>query len=462
MRADALRPLFLFDGVSDGDLATLAAAGDEVPFAAGDVLFLQEAPAEYWWVLLEGRVDIVQRAGREENVVATLANPGQWAGGFTAWSDGVTNLATGRGATAGRIFRVPSADLGRWTRALLPLAGHLLNGAFHLRPVEALASQREALVALGTVAAGLAHEINNPAGAAARAVEALREVSDDLLASLVSLARESATAQQFIDLDTLRRGIGERSATTSMSRADLEEQLTTWLEKRDVADAWRIAPALAEAGVDPTWCESVAAVVAGRMTGPGLSWVASTLSTKSLLEELREATTRISALVAAVRSYSQLDRASVQLIDVTDGIESTLVILRHKIPHGVSIVREYAPDLPRIEANPAQLNRVWTNLIDNAIDAMGGAGNLRLRTRTDEDAVVIEVIDDGPGMSPEVQAHAFDPFFTTKDVGKGTGLGLDMSRHIVHEQHRGDITIQSRPGETVLRVRLPVRSQGAQ
>ncbi len=461
MLADTLRPLFLFNGVSDADLATLAAAGDEVAFAPGDVLFQQGARANSWWVLLEGRVDLVRRAGHEETVVATLATPGQWAGGFKAWNDEAGYMAAGRGATNGRMFRVPGDDLGRWTQAVFPLAAHLMTGVFQtVRQIEAMASQREALVALGTLAAGLAHEINNPAAAAARAVEALREVCDALLASLVGLAKESVTAQQFIELDSLRRTLGGRPATTSMSRADLEDQLTTWLEERDVADAWRTAPVLAEAGVDVAWCENVAEILTGSTIGLGLSWVGSTLSASSLLDEMQEATARISGLVAAVRAYSQLDRASVQLIDVSEGIESTLVILRHKIPDGVTIIRDYDPNLPRIEANAAELNQVWTNLIDNALDATSGAGTLRLRTRSEEDAVVVEVIDDGHGMTPEVQIHAFEPFFTTKDVGKGTGLGLDMSRRIVHGQHHGDISIQSRPGETVLRVRLPVRSDG--
>jgi signal transduction histidine kinase len=185
--------------------------------------------------------------------------------------------------------------------------------------------------------------------------------------------------------------------------------------------------------------------------------VASAVSTKVLLSEVKEATGRVSALVAAVRSYSQLDRASLQLIDVTEGIETTLVILGHKMRGGVDVVRDYAVDLPRIEANPGELNQVWTNLIDNAIDAMDGRGTLRVSTRPQGDSVVVEVADTGAGMPPEVQAHAFEPFFTTKDVGKGTGLGLDISRRIVVDRHYGEMTIDVQPNETVLRVRLPRR-----
>jgi signal transduction histidine kinase len=183
--------------------------------------------------------------------------------------------------------------------------------------------------------------------------------------------------------------------------------------------------------------------------------VASTLSATALLAEMKESTSRVSALVAAVKSYSQLDRATLQVIDVIEGLESTLVILGHKLRGGVTVVREYGDNVPRIEANPGELNQVWTNLIDNAVDAMEGKGTLRLRTRLEGETVVVEVVDTGPGMPPEVQAHAFEPFFTTKDVGKGTGLGLDISRRIVAERHGGEITIDSHPGETVVRVRLP-------
>jgi signal transduction histidine kinase len=461
MLADDLRTIFLFKGVPDADLATLAAAGEEVPFSTGEVLFRQGVRADYWWVLIEGRVELLRRAGREETVVATMANPGQWAGGFKAWDDEAGYMATGRGTTPGRMFRVSGEDLGRWARDLLPLGAHLMTGVFQtVRSIEANASQREALVALGTLAAGLAHEINNPAAAARRAVDALQEVCDTLLDSLVGLAEGSLSATQFVELDALRRGLGKESGPTSALLAQREDELIEWLEDRGVADAWRVAPALAEAGVDVTWCEQAARVLTPSTLAPGFSWVASTLSARSILKEMQDATARISTLVGDVKSYTQLDRASLQSIDVTEGLESTLVMLRHKVPAGITIVREYDPGLPRIEANPAQLNQVWTNLIDNAIDAMNGSGTLRLRTATEKDSVIVEVVDDGPGMTADVQAHAFEPFFTTKDVGKGTGLGLDIARRTIAE-HRGQIAIRSRPGETILRVSFPLRAEQA-
>ena len=291
----------------------------------------------------------------------------------------------------------------------------------------------------------------------ARSVDALVETCNDLLGSLVRLAEASLRSDQFLAIDALRREIA--LSTTSIDPvgvADREEALTNWLAARGVDDAWRITPALATAGVDIAWCERAAQILPGATLGPGVEWVSSAVAMASLLAEMKESTARVTALVGAVKSYSQLDRASMQDIDVTDGLESTLLILGHKIGDGITVVREYGSRVPRIEANPGELNQVWTNLIDNAIDAMEGHGILRLSTSTAGDRVVVEVADTGPGMPSDVQARAFDPFYTTKDVGKGTGLGLDISRRIVVERHHGEISIESRQGATVLRVELPL------
>ena len=458
MRIDELRSLALFDGMTDEQLAELVEGSTEIHVQPGLELFREGERADFWWVLVEGVIDLVRRIGPEETVVAKM-EPGRWAGGFRAWDEHGAYLATGRAATAGRLLRVPADVLRDRINAWLPLGGRLIEGLYHTaRSIEATARQRESLVALGTLAAGLAHELNNPAAATSRAVAALADACQSLLTSLSQLANHQISPQQFTALDALRKEIiAPVAAGDALALADLEEALASWLARHRVAREWVIAPTLAAAGADLDWCERVAAALDAPAVEPGLEWVASTLTVATLLSEIKESTRRISALVAAIKSYSQMDRASMQRIDVTDGLESTVTMLAHKLPAGVAVVRDYGTDVPQIEAHAGELNQVWTNLIDNAVDAMEGSGALRLTTRVDQGDVVIEVGDTGPGMTPEVAARAFEAFYTTKDVGKGTGLGLDIARRIVMERHGGTITIDSRPGDNVLRVRIPVR-----
>jgi signal transduction histidine kinase len=460
MRVDDLRSLSIFEGVADDQLAELIADGTEVRIEPGVDLFHEGEHADFWWVLVEGAIDLVRRAGREETVVGRLDVPGRWAGGFRAWDEHGVYLATGRGVTGGRVLRVPAEVLRERTNAWFPLGGHLIRGLYGTaRSIESTARQRESLVTLGRLSAGLAHEINNPSAAATRAVDALEVACQTLLSSVGRLAREQVSAEQFTALDALRSSIEPRAGAVSdpLDVADREEALSSWLARHGVARDWIVAPPLAAAGVDLAWCERAATVLDGSALEPGLEWLASTLSVSTLLSEVKESTRRISELVAAVKSYSQMDRASIQHIDVTDGIENTLVMLGHRLREGVTVVRQYGGDVPGIDANAGELNQVWTNLIDNALDAMDGAGTLRVATRADGNHVVVEIGDTGPGMPPQVADRAFEAFYTTKDVGRGTGLGLDIARRIVEERHGGTITIDSQPGQTVLRVRIPVR-----
>jgi len=459
MRVDELRSLSLFDGLTDGQLAELVEGSTEVRVEPGVDLFREGEHADFWWVLVDGAIDLVRHIGREDTVVGRMDAPGRWAGGFRAWDEHGVYLATGRGVTGGRVLRVPAEVLRERFNAWFPLGRHLIEGLYRTaRSIESTARQRESLITLGKLAAGLAHEINNPAAAAARAVDALETACQTLLSSLSQLAHDEISAQQFTALDKLRRQIEAQEAVEDpLTLADHEEALSSWLARHGIVREWIIAPPLAAGGVDLGWCERAAVVLDGPALQPGLEWVASTFTVATLLSEMKESTRRISGLVTAVKSYSQMDRASMQHIDVTEGLDATLVMLGHKLRDGVTIVRDYSADVPRIEAYAGELNQVWTNLIDNAVDAMDGVGTLRVATRTEDDAVVIEVGDTGPGMPPQVAARAFEAFYTTKDVGKGTGLGLDIAQRIVVERHGGTITIDSRPGETVLRVRIPVR-----
>ena len=288
-------------------------------------------------------------------------------------------------------------------------------------------------------------------------MDALHDTCDALMVSLRRLAESGLSAGQFVELDALRRALRPSAlGDDPLALADREEELSDWLVEHEVAEDWLLAPALAPAGVDVAWCDRVAAMIPGDSLDPALHWVASSLSTAALLAEVKESTQRVSSLVAAVRSYSQLDRASVQRTDVAEGLESTLMVLAHKLD-GVTVVRSYGDGVPQIEAIAGELNQVWTNLIDNAIDAMGGVGTLRVSCCATDDGVVVEIGDTGPGLPDDVLPHVFEPFFTTKDVGHGTGLGLDISRRIVVDRHGGDIGIDRADGETVFRVRLPLR-----
>jgi signal transduction histidine kinase len=456
MELHDLRKIGLFDGSDDDQLLELLEAGAEVPFECGDVIFQENHPAEFWWVLLDGRIDLLRHVGREETQLGVMDVPGRWAGGFRAWDEHGAYLATGRATTDGCILRVAAEDLRRLWAARFPLGLYLTEGVSRsARNYESMARQREALAALGTLAAGLAHELNNPAAAATRAVDALGDAYEGLLSSLQRLAALPITAQQFTDIDALRRELNPRAPYVDpMDLADREDALADWLSGREVARGWVLAPVLAGAGADVDWCERVADATGEAPLDSALEWVTNTLSATGLLDEVKESTRRISDLVAAVKSYSQLDRASMQVTDLAEGLESTLVMLAHRIPKDVTVVRDYAADVPPIQALAAELNQVWTNLITNALDAMDGRGTLRVSTRLGRGAVIVEVADTGPGMSPETREHAFDPFFTTKGVGEGTGLGLDISRRIV-ERHSGEISVDTRPGETVLRVQLP-------
>jgi signal transduction histidine kinase len=460
MRVADLRGVFLFDGLSDEQLRELTEAGEEVRFEAGDVLFREGEAADFWWVLLAGRVELLRRTRWEESVAGVMDRPGIWAGGFRAWSAEAGYLATGRAAGPCVMLRVPAAALGERARAWFPFGVHLIEGFFQtVRRMEALSRQQQALASLGTLAAGLAHEINNPASSAARAAGALQDTCDGLLASLARLADRALTAEQFSALNALRQELGTGTVTQSpLAVADQEEAIADWLEAQGAGPAWDIAPVLTAAGADLAWCERVSQVLGSETLEPGLQWVASTLTAGVLLGDVKEATGRVSGLIAVMKSYTELDRAAVQFIDVRNGIDSTLAMLGQRLGDGITVVREYGADVPQIEAHPAELNQVWTNIIDNAIDAMDARGTLRISTWADAEHVVVEIADTGPGMPPEVAARAFDAFYTTKGIGQGTGLGLDIARRIIAERHHGQIGIDSRPGQTILRVQLPHRS----
>jgi signal transduction histidine kinase len=457
---DDLRRASLTSALSDEQLDDLMTVGRLHEFAPGDELFREARPADHLWILLAGEIELSQQYGHERVVYGNMADPGQWTGGHAAWGSADANavfLVTGVALTEGRCYVVPSVELARFVDRWLPLSKHLLDAVYQtVRRVDAEARQRASLIALGKLSAGLAHEINNPASAAMRTVESLRNTSDYMLQSLAGLALSGVGTEQFLELDRIRKELQQRPPTRlgALETADREEAIGTWMEHHGIDNAWLMAPALAARGADQAWLESLEDAIDPDAMGDALRWISSTVGVAGLLDELTDATSRISHLVHDVKTYSQMDRASVQRVDLSACLESTVTMLSPKLD-GIEVVRDYGEDVPEIEVYAAELNQVWTNLIDNALDAMDHDGTLRLATRLDRGDVVVEIADTGPGIPPEILHRVFEPFFTTKDVGSGTGLGLDISRRIVVDRHGGRIEFDSSPGSTTAVVRLP-------
>jgi signal transduction histidine kinase len=463
---DVLRGLFLFERLDDEQLAWLAERGEVTSYQAGATVYRAGEPATCLFVLLEGTLSMVMRAGGTEIEVNRTDHRGTYAGAFMAFLDlpiARSYVGSIRAVTDCRFWVLPAADFGRAVREWFPMATHLLEGlAIQGMGSQATVSTRERLVALGTVTAGLTHELNNPATAAARATASLSERLAGLWDELTGLAGGGlATGQLAALFDLVRQALDRRTDQAPLSpleAADREDELGGWLEEHGVAGAWDLAPPLVAAGADTGWLERVAATVPAEVLARAVGVAATSCEADSLLQEVADAAGRISTLIGAAKQYSQMDRSPLQQLDVHDGLESTLTMLKHKLETGIEVVRDYDRSLPELPAYAGELNQVWTNLVDNAIDAMegmDGRGRLTVRTRRDGGHVLVEIGDNGSGVPEPVADHIFEPFYTTKPVGKGTGLGLDICWRIVVQRHGGDLRFTSTPGDTRFQVLLP-------
>jgi signal transduction histidine kinase len=421
-------------------------------------------PAACFWVLLSGTMTMTRRVGGDEVETIRTDHRGAYSGATQFYLGDQVDQRYGasvHAVTDCAFLALPAAEFAAVFRRWFPMAVHLLQGLFvGLSNVNEVVGQRERLLALGKLSAGLTHELNNPAAAALRAADLLQDRFAGLRQKLALLAAGTIDGRVLGSLTGLLEEFVGRVGTApdlpALERSDREDELGEWMEDRDVGTPWEMAPTFVAAGLVAEELGRVADAVAPEDLGPALHWLASALETELLLREIRDSTGRISALVNAAKQYSQLDRAPHQDTDLHAGLDATLVMLGAKIPAGVTVVKEYDRALPLVPGYPAELNQVWTNLIVNALDAMGGAGTLTVRTGRDGDSAVVEVADTGPGIPEALRRRVFEPFFTTKPVGQGTGLGLDVSWRIVVNRHGGDLRVSSRPGATRFQVRLPL------
>jgi signal transduction histidine kinase len=468
-----LKTLFLFEALDDDQLQWLSDNGVVEHRAGGTNIYTEGDEAASFFVLLSGTVSMTSRVGDTE-VEANRTNQRGVYGGATqsflkGESLGPRNYTTSlRAVTDCELWVIGAHDFGERIREWFPMAMHLLQGiAMGMRRGQSLIGARERLLSLGRLTAGLTHELNNPAAAAVRATAALRERVSKMRRKLSHLAGANVDAEALVVLTELQESAVERMAKTEklspLQVGDAEDALTGWLEDHGIDDGWDLAPTLVAAGVDEGWLDEIAGTLPPELLADGIHWVAYALETEQLMIEIEDSTDRISALVGAAQQYSQLDRAAHQDIDVHDGLLSTLTMLHHKIkqPGNITLVKDFATDLPIIPAHPAELNQVWTNLIDNAIQAMPDGGTLTVRTGLENDQVLVEICDTGVGVPPELQHKIFEPFFTTKPVGEGTGLGLDISYRVVTQRHGGDLRVVSKPGDTRFQVRLPIHEPPA-
>jgi signal transduction histidine kinase len=461
---EELRGLFLFEDLDADQLAWVADNGDVVDCPAGTDVSVEGEPAGCFHVLLEGTMTMVRLVGGTEVETVRTSDRGVYSGAVQFYfGDRLDQRypATVRAVTDCRFLALPAGPFAAVFRQWYPMAVHLLEGLFvGQRNLAELVGQRERLLALGKLTAGLTHELNNPAAAAARATATLRDRFAGMRHKLALLSEGEIDGEVLRCLTGLQEEfVGRIDGTRELSaleRSDLEDGFVDWLDEHEVSQPWDLAGVFVAAGLGPDDLERVADAVAPSFLEPALRWLAYTVETETLLLEIGDSTTRISNLVDAAKQYSQMDRTPHQPADLRAGLDATLVMLGGKVGPGITVVKDYDPDLPKVPAYAGELNQVWTNLIVNALDAMAGEGTLTVRTRREGDCALVEIADTGPGIPEDLRPRVFEPFFTTKPVGQGTGLGLDVSWRIVVQRHGGDLRVTSVPGDTRFQVLLPI------
>lgn len=446
----------LFAGIPDDKLTSLE-AGSIIEVPIGTTLSVEGEPSLFFYALMEGEVRITRTYDRQ-TVLMRVSKPGNYFGEILLLLN-IPALATVRITKASRLFRLDEAGFWQMMTHCQGIAREVFTAAAtRMRNVEGYTQQREKLASLGTMAAGLAHELNNPAAAARRAASHLDETANTAQLILGRLSRSLSPDDWQRLLNTELKAadnIAGASALDHLARSDCEQVVAQWLEDRGVSSAWDLAPTFVAAGLEIASLNQMVEHLPAAAQPDALAWFEARLNIRLLVKQVGQSTGRIVDLVKAIKSYTYMDQAPVQEVDVHEGLENTLTMLGYKLKN-MTLVREYDRSIPRITAYGGELNQVWTNLIDNAIDAVNGSGKICIATCRDYDNIIVEIVDNGPGIPPDIQPRLFEPFFTTKGVGSGTGLGLAISNSIVANRHGGEIEFESKPGETRFKVRLPI------
>ena len=444
-----------FADLPDDQIAWFLSHSEEMHLKAGDTYVQQGAPADSMFVILEGQFQWRGEFGGETVVLA--GKPGDVTG-VLPFSRMTQFTVSGRAVTDGRVLRFPVSLFPDLVQKMPELVKRLVGlMSDRIREATRFEQQRDRLASLGKLSAGLAHELNNPASAAKRATSQLRDILKKIKNASLELGRRDLTSAQKSEIEKLEALFTQKDVVPpdALSISDLEDQIDSLLRSHGQNDLWQLAADLARRDIKPEVLESLFESLDAESARAALVRIAASVEVASLLNEIESSTSRISDLVRAIKEYTYMDQAAVQNVDVVKSLETTLTILNHKLKQGVLVQRDYQRVPFLVNSFGSELNQVWTNIIDNAIDAMHGKGELRVRTYRDDGCVVVEIGDTGPGISREVQPHIFEPFFTTKGVGEGTGLGLDTVQRIV-KKHQGSIQVSSKPGDTRFQVWLPL------